>query len=343
MGELIMESHRLTKTETRTHRCSGKIDCMFVRLKFLMFFSARFCTVLGCIRSLRGAVSWRCANNSRTNWRYRPAHRPLCARDDEMQISSRWVSNTVQRIMSSQHQQRRAGYRNGILCIKFLAISQSENLKFDHQKRISIFMANIFYCWRVLATLSLWIQGISSRNQRVRAKIEVAREKISNFNLSKSNLTRAFSISSRVCYLFSRFCSASYKSKPRILLTCSAHFVLFADITQAHKNRQICSLIGVEGGHSLGGSLGVLRTFYSLGVRYMTLTSTCHTPWADSSNADAPKYDVKHGGLTAYGKVSWLLFINNSHCLKTVGWYVRKLERWKTKRLFESSVDRPSR
>lgn len=36
----------------------------------------------------------------------------------------------------------------------------------------------------------------------------------------------------------------------------------------------------------------------------MTLTSTCHTPWADSSNADAPKYDVKHGGLTAYGKVS---------------------------------------
>jgi membrane dipeptidase len=78
----------------------------------------------------------------------------------------------------------------------------------------------------------------------------------------------------------------------------------FSDINQAHKNRQLCSLIGVEGGHSLGGSLGVLRTFYSLGVRYMTLTSTCHTPWADSSNADAPKYDVKHGGLTAYGKVS---------------------------------------
>jgi membrane dipeptidase len=76
-----------------------------------------------------------------------------------------------------------------------------------------------------------------------------------------------------------------------------------ADINQAHKNRKICSLIGVEGGHSLGGSLGVLRTFYSLGVRYMTLTTTCHTPWADSSNADAPKYDVKHGGLTAYGKV----------------------------------------
>ncbi|XP_053695316.1 uncharacterized protein LOC128742857 [Sabethes cyaneus] len=74
------------------------------------------------------------------------------------------------------------------------------------------------------------------------------------------------------------------------------------DIVEAHKNHQMCSLIGVEGGHSLGGSLGVLRIYYALGVRYMTLTSTCHTPWADSSNADAPKYDIKHGGLTTYGK-----------------------------------------
>uniref|UniRef100_A0A336KBF7 Dipeptidase n=1 Tax=Culicoides sonorensis TaxID=179676 RepID=A0A336KBF7_CULSO len=74
-------------------------------------------------------------------------------------------------------------------------------------------------------------------------------------------------------------------------------------ITEAHKNHQICSLIGLEGGHTLGGSLGVLRIYYELGVRYMTLTSSsCHTTWADSHNADAPKYDVKHGGLTKYGK-----------------------------------------
>lgn len=72
---------------------------------------------------------------------------------------------------------------------------------------------------------------------------------------------------------------------------------------KAHKSHEVCSLIGVEGGHSLSSSLGVLRTFYALGVRYMTLTSTCHTPWADSSYADHPKYDVKHGGLTAYGKI----------------------------------------
>lgn len=72
----------------------------------------------------------------------------------------------------------------------------------------------------------------------------------------------------------------------------------------AHKNNRLCSLTGVEGGHSLGGSLAVLRTLYGIGVRYVTLTSTCHTPWADSSYADAPTYNVKHGGLTAFGKVS---------------------------------------
>ncbi|XP_055683996.1 uncharacterized protein LOC129790516 [Lutzomyia longipalpis] len=76
------------------------------------------------------------------------------------------------------------------------------------------------------------------------------------------------------------------------LTTCAS----VADILEAHKNHQLCSLTGVEGGHSLGGSLGVLRTLYTVGVRYMTLTSTCHTPWADSS------HDIKHGGLTAFGK-----------------------------------------
>lgn len=71
----------------------------------------------------------------------------------------------------------------------------------------------------------------------------------------------------------------------------------------------------MEGGHSLGGSLGVLRTLYTIGVRYMTLTSTCHTPWADSSHADAPKFDVKHGGLTSFGKVNnSFFFILNFIC-----------------------------
>ncbi|XP_017854524.2 uncharacterized protein LOC108607922 [Drosophila busckii] len=82
------------------------------------------------------------------------------------------------------------------------------------------------------------------------------------------------------------------------LTTCTSA----QDIIEAHKNQQLCSLTGVEGGHSLGGSLAVLRTLYAIGVRYMTLTSTCHTPWADSSYADAPTFNMKHGGLTLFGK-----------------------------------------
>lgn len=82
----------------------------------------------------------------------------------------------------------------------------------------------------------------------------------------------------------------------------------FLDIESIQKDNKICSLIGVEGGHSISGSLAVLRTYYLLGVRYLTLTSTCHTPWADSSAADAPKLDVKHGGLTEFGKVTFIPF-----------------------------------
>lgn len=85
-------------------------------------------------------------------------------------------------------------------------------------------------------------------------------------------------------------------------------FATQTDIENVQKDNKICSLIGVEGGHSISGSLAVLRTYYLLGVRYLTLTSTCHTPWADSSYADAPKFDVKHGGLTEFGKVSIFLF-----------------------------------
>jgi membrane dipeptidase len=60
---------------------------------------------------------------------------------------------------------------------------------------------------------------------------------------------------------------------------------------------RVASLLGAEGGHAIGGSLGVLRALRRLGVRYLTLTHNLNTEWADSAT-DEPV----HGGLTAFGR-----------------------------------------
>ena len=70
-----------------------------------------------------------------------------------------------------------------------------------------------------------------------------------------------------------------------------------ADIERIHRQGKIASLIGMEGGHSINNSLAVLRMTYALGARYMTLTHTKNTDWADAAG-DQPK----HHGLTPLGK-----------------------------------------
>ena len=70
-----------------------------------------------------------------------------------------------------------------------------------------------------------------------------------------------------------------------------------AEVERAWKAGKVASLIGMEGGGSIGGSLAVLRQMYALGARYMTLAHYKTTTWADSSNDVA-----KHDGLTDFGQ-----------------------------------------
>jgi membrane dipeptidase len=74
------------------------------------------------------------------------------------------------------------------------------------------------------------------------------------------------------------------------------------DILAAHKQGKFAVLMGIEGGHSIENSLDLLRDYYRLGVRYMTLTWSNTNDWADSSgDIDDPKV-THHNGLTPFGK-----------------------------------------
>jgi membrane dipeptidase len=70
-----------------------------------------------------------------------------------------------------------------------------------------------------------------------------------------------------------------------------------ADTNRIHQSHKVACLIGIEGGHQINNSLGVLRQMYAAGARYMTLTHTKNTDWADSAT-DTPV----HHGLTPFGE-----------------------------------------
>jgi membrane dipeptidase len=74
-------------------------------------------------------------------------------------------------------------------------------------------------------------------------------------------------------------------------------------IEQAHREHKLAALMGIEGGHSIEDSLGLLRQYYALGVRYMTLTWANSNGWADSSG-DIDDATVTHTkeGLSEFGK-----------------------------------------
>ena len=75
-----------------------------------------------------------------------------------------------------------------------------------------------------------------------------------------------------------------------------------ADIERAHREHKLAALMGIEGGHSIENDIHLLRDYYRLGVRYMTLSWSNTNEWADSSgDIDDPKVQ-HHNGLTEFGK-----------------------------------------
>lgn len=75
-----------------------------------------------------------------------------------------------------------------------------------------------------------------------------------------------------------------------------------ADIERAHREHKLAALLGIEGGHSIENDIHLLRDYYRLGVRYMTLSWSNTNEWADSSgDMDDPKVQ-HHNGLTDQGK-----------------------------------------
>ncbi|OAX39946.1 hypothetical protein K503DRAFT_865002 [Rhizopogon vinicolor AM-OR11-026] len=79
-----------------------------------------------------------------------------------------------------------------------------------------------------------------------------------------------------------------------------AYTISSKDIKSAVRDGKIASILGVEGAHQLGNSIAVLRQYYELGVRYVTLTHTCHNAFADSCGFLTPSAP-RHYGLSPLG------------------------------------------
>lgn len=74
------------------------------------------------------------------------------------------------------------------------------------------------------------------------------------------------------------------------------------ELRNSNMRHKIACMLSIEGGHSIDSSLPALRMFYQLGVRSMSLTHTCNTPWAESSSKQHNFYQKQNNSLTSFGK-----------------------------------------
>jgi len=86
------------------------------------------------------------------------------------------------------------------------------------------------------------------------------------------------------------------------------------DIVRIHRSGRVASLIGIEGGRQIGGSMAALRQFYRLGARYMTLTHNQTTEWGDSATDDPKWHGLSPFGLKVVGEMNRLgMLVDLSH------------------------------
>ncbi|MDP9164192.1 MAG: dipeptidase [Pseudomonadota bacterium] len=86
------------------------------------------------------------------------------------------------------------------------------------------------------------------------------------------------------------------------------------DVVRIHRSGKVASLIGIEGGRQIGGSMAALRQFYRLGARYMTLTHNQTTEWADSATDDPKWHGLSPFGLKVIGEMNRLgMLVDLSH------------------------------
>ncbi|XP_030907876.1 dipeptidase 2 isoform X1 [Melopsittacus undulatus] len=142
--------------------------------------------------------------------------------------------------------------------------------------------------------------------------------RLSTVNLRELNKTHTNLVKLQAGFVGAQFwsvyvlCSAQNKDAVRLTLEqidvvkrmCNSYEELELVTTSQgiSDSRRIACLIGIEGGHSIDSSLATLRMYYDLGVRYMSLTHSCNTPWSESSSKGMHNFYPNVNGLTAFGQ-----------------------------------------